>query len=295
MWNLEYELIAILMLAAIIGLLMGRFLCKSGETEERLEKKRVITAFKSTQFDLQKSEDKVTEQASMVTKQKESISQLEEDIVNLNMRLHSSETQRATLLENLKELEKYKSRFEALSKEFQVQSKMVETLKGVKSTKIEEVEGLKTAVKVLQQNKQELEGKESKLKEELDVTLDSSRNQTQKIKELHQLNENSMKAINEMSDQREELSQKLEQSLAELESLHEHLRVKEKAYSELGKQYSEYKNGINIDSERLAFLEKEYEELGQNFNTVLVERDDLLSRIRAISSVVGAVGIDNDI
>lgn len=294
MWSLEYELIAILLLVAIIGLFMGRFLCKSGETEERLQKKRIISTLKSTQIDLEKSEEKITEQTSLLTQQKEHISQLEEDIVNLNMRLNSSETQRVALLENLKELEKYKSRFEALSKEFQVQSQIVERLKGEKESKIEEVEGLNTSIKVLQQNKQELEHQTSKLKEELEVALDSNRGQNQQIKELHQLNDNHIKTINEITKQQEELNQKLTQSLAELEQLQTELQAKEKAYEKLNNAYSEYQNGINVDSERLAFLEKEYEELGKNFNTILVERDDLLSRIRAISSVVGAVGIDEN-
>lgn len=269
MWNLEYELIAILLLTAIIGLIMGRFLCKNGETEERLKKQNIITAFKSAQVDLKYNEDKVTEQSSVITKQNEQISQLEEKISNFDMNLKSSERQRVTLLENLKELEKYKSRFEALTKEFNLQSEMVEKLKNTKGTNIEEIEGLRTSVNVLEKNKQILETKEVKLETQLKTTLDSNKTQAENITELQQLNEKNIKKIHE-------LTQDMEKKMLELTKL------------------QSYKNDMSIDIERLSFLETEYESLAENFNKLIEERDDLLSRIRAISSVVGAVGVDNN-
>lgn len=294
MWNLEYELIAILMLAAMIGLLMGRFLCKSGETEERLKKEKVIAAFKSAKLDLEASEARSYEQASVVTHQKESIRDFEENNSNLTMRLNTSEVQRQKLLEELKELEKYKSRFEALEQEFGVQSEQMNRLKEQKGTQIEAIEAQKTQINVLNHTIEELENKQKEREGELDTALDMNRKQGQKIKELYQLNENSMAAINDMSDQREALSDQLEAAQGENKRLEALLHEKEEDFTLLEKEFGTYKSSFSMDHERLQFLEKEYEVLGKNFNTVLMERDDLMSRIRAISSVVGAVGIDEE-
>ena len=294
MWNLEYELIAILILAAIIGVLMGRFLCKSGETEERLEKEKVITAFKSIKHDLIESQDRFEEQSSIMMHQKERISILEQDNSNFQMQLNSSEAERQKLLEELKELEKYRSRFEALSQEFDFQSQQVESIKSEKAQQLEEIESQKTNINVLEHALSELESKHAKVEAELDQALEVNRKEQQKLKEVYHLNDISMTALNDMTDQREQLSEELKEKREESKRLGDLLHEREEDFALLEKEFAAYKQSFNIDDERLSYLEKEFETLSQNFNTVLTDRDDLLSRIRAISSVVGAVGVNEE-
>ena len=248
MWNLEYELIAILLVAAIIGLLMGRFLCKSGESEEKIKKSRVITAYKALQVDFDKAEERLSEQVSLNHMHEDSIAQHEQTIANLSTRLDSSDKHGAQHLDDLKVLEKYKTRFEGLSKEFGIQNKQIESLKDEKSSNIETIHAFETNTKILEETLSSLDEKYEETAQVLeDVSL---------------LSQDQKKSIDELS-----------------------LREKE-----LIEQLDNYK----IDRhDRLEFLEKEYKEVAEKLNIVIDERDDLVARIRAISSVVGAIGVED--
>jgi len=281
MWNLEYELITILLLAAIIGLIMGRFLCKSGESEEKIKKEKITYAFKSAQSDLKEQVGIIeTQQEEMKTKE-QNISELEQKNSNLTARLNSSEDENYKLLEELKVLEKYKSRFEALSKEFDVQSNFMETLKAQKSSGLEEIEQFKVQTNRLKQKIVNME-KESK------EIVAYKKKQEKYLDELLTTNKNQDKAINELTLLRDENSVSLEQG-----------SQREKQLNQLVKENS-------LEIERLKEMEEEYRIYKEEFNEVKLlelekikerlysEREDLISRLRAISSVVGAVGVEEE-
>ncbi len=237
MWNLELELIVIILTAAIIGLLMGRFLCKSGEAEEKAKKASIITAYNALEIDFKKSEERLAEQLSVNHLYEDTIAEREQSILNLTTKLTSSEKHGAKHLEDLKVLEKYKTRFEALTKEFELQVKQIETLKGVKSTNTETIDGFETSSRILEQNF---------------FTLTKEHAKTTEI----------LEHITRLSQEQKEEIDKLKNSKIE-------------------------------KHERLAFLEEEYGEIIEKYNTAVEARDDLMARIRAISSVVGAVGVED--
>jgi len=236
MWNLELELIAILLIAAIIGLFMGRFLCKSGEADEKAKKMSIITAYKSLEIDFKKSEERLAEQLSLNHTHEDNIATQEQNILNFKTKLASSDKHSANCLEELKILEKYKTRFEALSKEFNIQTEQIETLKGVKSTNTETIDGFETSSRILEQNFASLSDEHAKTSEILEHVTTLSKEQQEEISKL--------------------------------------------------------KNTKIERSERLEFLEKEYPLLVDKLNISIADREDLMARIRAISSVVGAVGVD---
>jgi predicted RNase H-like nuclease (RuvC/YqgF family) len=152
MWNLELELIAIILIAAVIGLIMGRFLCKSGEADEKAKNVSNITAYKALEINFQKSEERLGEQVSVNHVHEDNIAEQEQNILNLKTKLTSSDKHSTKCLEDLKVLEKYKTRFEALTKEFNLQVEQIEVLKGVKSTNIETIDGFETSSRILEQN-----------------------------------------------------------------------------------------------------------------------------------------------
>jgi chromosome segregation ATPase len=236
MWNLELELIAILLTAAIIGLLMGRFLCKSGEAEEKAKKASIITAYKALEIDFKKSEERLAEQVSLNHEYADNIAEQEQNILNLETKLSSSDKHSSKCLEELKVLEKYKTRFEALSREFNLQVEQIETLKGIKSTNIETIDGFETSSRILEQNFSSLSTEHAKTSEILEHVSTLSKEQQEEIDKL--------------------------------------------------------KNAKIERNERLEFLEKEYPTLVEKLNISIADRDDLMARIRAISSVVGAVGVE---
>ena len=281
MWNLEYELIAILLLTAIIGLIMGRFLCKSGESEEKIKKEKVIYALNSLQSDTKKQLTTIEEQQDIINEKERNISDLEQRVANLSSRLVSSDEQSQTLLEELKGLEKYKIRFEALTKEFDVQENFIKTLKVQKREALEVIEEYKGEVKRLKENIVNLEKNNSE-------TIANKEQQTKRLDALIQTNKKQDKIINELTALKEKAKVSLEhagkrealmnQQLQENSSIIEKLK-------DMEAEYYSYKESFN--KEKLLNLEEHIEKL-------YVEREDLTSRLRAISSVVNAVGVEEE-
>jgi chromosome segregation ATPase len=281
MWNLEYELIAILLLTAIIGLIMGRFLCKSGESEEKRAKEKVSYSLKSAQSDLVSLQVTTENQQESIKKNEQIISLLEQDKSNLISRLESSELQSQTLLLELKELEKYRTRHEALTKEFEVQSEAMEQLKAQKGSSLEEIEQFKVQTNTLKQNIANMEEENSgivayKNKQEklLDELVTINKNQDKTIYELTLLKDENTLRIEEYSKFQIELEEQVKENLLEIEKL-----------KELEEEYNVYKEAFN--EEKLLKLEERLEVLYE-------EREDLTSRLRAISSVVNAVGVEEE-
>jgi len=257
MLNLELELILILVLTTVIGLLMGRFLCKSGENDEREKKKKLIHALSVSKNELEISREKVKDQAFVIKMKEDLIAEHEQEINNFNTKLLSSNRQQEELLAELKKLEKYKTRFESLQNEFKVQSKTIESLKSEKLTLFAEIEELKIMINGLNKN----------------IT--------------HLTNHNRQKEMDFGSLEKKKTK------------LHEVIETKDRTYSDLKKElecveeeYMEFKLNYNLDTDRLESLERENTKIYHTLEAIILERDDLLSRLRAISSVVGAVGID---
>ena len=281
MWNLEYELIAILLLTAIIGLLMGRFLCKSGESEEKRAKDKVSYSLKSAQSDLVSLQVKADNQQESIKINEKNISQLEQDKSNLISRLESSELQAQTLLLELKELEKYRTRYEGLSKEFEVQSEAMEQLRTQKGSGLEEIEQFKVQTNTLKQNIANMEEENSgivayknKQEELLDELVTVNKNQEKTIQELTLLKDENSVRLEEGEKLQTELEQQAKENLEEIEKL-----------KEIEEEYLVYKE---------AFNEKKLLQLEERLELLYEEREDLTSRLRAISSVVNAVGVEEE-
>ena len=281
MWNLEYELIAILLLTAIIGLLMGRFLCKSGESEEKRAKDKVSYSLKSAQSDLVSLQVKADNQQETIKLHEQNLSQLEQDKSNLSSRLESSELQSQTLLLELKELEKYRTRYEALSKEFEVQSELMEELRTQKGSGLEEIEQFKVQTNTLKQNIANMEEENSgivayknKQEELLDELVTVNKNQEKTIQELTLLKDENSVRLEEGEKLQTELEQQVKENREEIEKL-----------KEIEEEYAAYKEAFN--EEKLLQVEERLELLYE-------EREDLTSRLRAISSVVNAVGVEEE-
>jgi chromosome segregation ATPase len=249
MWNLEYELVAILLIAAIIGLLMGRFLCKSGEADEKAKKISIITAYKALQIDFNKSEARLNEQVSISHVYEDTLAEQKQSITNLATKLASSNKHSAKHLEDVKVLAKYQTRFEALTKEFEIQNSKIEMLKNEKDSNIETIDGFETSSRILDQNFNSLNYKH-------DETVHV-------LEEVSLLSKEQKKQIDALLERESYLLQELK--------------------------------NFKIDKhDRLLFLEKEYTSISTKLNTAIDERDDLMTRIRAISSVVGAVGVEEE-
>jgi len=305
MLDLEIELIVVLIIIAIIGIIMGRFLCKSGEKEVREEKKKVVYAHKKAQHQIGIYENQIEKKTSENHQLESQLSDLKQKYSNAQTALSISDNQREKLLKDLKIFEKYKSRFEALQDEFKLHNRLVDELKGQKIKNLEkigELESLKSnqekSIENLNKKYQESNSEIARLEALIKEKNLSTEELELKLKEKY-------KAIIE---EKESLYEKLEEekNRAYKDTIQDHRNTMEAlkeehttSYIELKKEkeriedeYETFKLNFNFDSDRLASLERDYEKMYNTLNSIIGERDDLISRLRAISSVVGAVSVE---
>ena len=306
MLNLELELIAILILTAVIGVLMGRFLCKSGEHDEREKKEKVIHAYKSIQNELEISRERVKEQFYALKELEDTVARGEQEITNFNTKLLSSDTQRKKLLEELKVLEKYKPRFESLTKEFEIQAKTLERLNEEKIANQKEISDFKILTNELHKqisnlkgNQKDSESSATKLKEKLDEQRNLYEKKIEEqeikykemislIKEKHQSQQASKEEVHEELEEKSRLKYK-----EMLENKSEELNLLKKELDSVEDEYEAFKINYSLDNDRLEKLESDHQAIYHTLESIVAERDDLMGRLRAISSVVGAVGVEN--
>jgi len=349
MLDLEIELLIVLIIIAIIGIVMGRFLCKSGEKEEREEKKKVIYAYKTAQHQMEIYENQIGEHTLENHQLESQLSDFKQRYSNAQTALNVSDNQREKLLKDLKVLEKYKSRFESLQNEFKLQNGLLDELKGQKIKNLEKIGELETIKgnqeksisnlnKKYQESNSEIdrleeiirkkdlstEELELKLKEKYKVIIEEKDNAYKKLEEdkekeykdmLQEKNraydkleedktkecKNMLNEINgayddleqeknrEYKDMRQEYNETIEKLKEEHTSSYIELKQEKESIED---EYETFKINFNLDSDRLESLEHDYEKMYGTLNRVIEERDDLLSRLRAISSVVGAVSVE---
>ena len=239
MWSLESELIVVLLVASFIGLLMGRFLCKNGESEERIEKEKVLYALADAKSNLLKQEAILKKLQENLKEKEERVSELEQHNNNIHTQFNTSDNQRITLLEELQSLEKYKSRFEALTTEFEIQSELIKDLNQEKRVYLEEMDSSQALIESLSEKNIKILEKSS----ELSTMVEEANSEIERLKKLVVL-------------------------------LEAH---KEKFNDEKIKKFSEIEKYLRAE-----------------LKNIEIERDDLVSRLRAISSVVGAVGVEEE-
>ena len=239
MWSLESELIIVLLVASFIGLLMGRFLCKNGESEERIEKEKVLYALTDAKNNFLNQEIMLKKLQEHLKEKEEHIAELEQHNNNIITQFNTSDNQRVLLLKELQVLEKYKSRFDALTTEFEVQTELIKNLNQEKRVSLEKMDSSQALIE--------------------------------------RLSEKNIKIIEKSS----ELSRIVEEANLEIERLKKlvvSLEVhKEKFNDEKIKKFIEIEKYLRAELENIE-----------------IERDDLVSRLRAISSVVGAVGVEEE-
>ena len=125
MWNLEYELALILISAAIIGWIMGRFVCKSNEHKERSNNKALAN-------ENQRLEKLLTDKDTEIHKAGSKILAKNDQIIELEHRNNTTKTMLDTLrhehdstLSQLQTLKPFQAKFKQLSEDYDKQSQQI--------------------------------------------------------------------------------------------------------------------------------------------------------------------------
>ena len=251
MLNLELELLGILILVAVIGLLMGRFLCKNGEYTERAEKEKSINEYKTLHSELESILTRENKQLYIIKELNDKLIEQEDKIDSFNSKQFSLNTQREELLRELHAMEIYKPKFKSLKKEYDIKLKEIDKLKEDNIINKKIISNFEISTN------------------ELDRKLEYIKEKNLKFKD----------NINRYQAQLQSKTKELELSKKEIKSVES--------------DYAEFKINYNLNNNKIKMLESDNKKLYHTLENIVFERDNLLSRLRAISSVIGVVGIDN--
>jgi chromosome segregation ATPase len=117
--HLIIELALSLLAATLIGWLLGRFLCKSGEYEERAEKRRLAAELSTVRDELNGSQEAADGLRRQLREQAEAAASIAQDRSALRIQLKAMEAELEQRLCRVQELETCNARRSALEAELQ--------------------------------------------------------------------------------------------------------------------------------------------------------------------------------
>ncbi|HHH49831.1 MAG TPA: DUF1049 domain-containing protein [Saprospiraceae bacterium] len=252
MWNLEYELTLILIVAAIIGWFMGRFVCKSNEHQERSNNKALNKENQRLEALIAEKDTEIHAISNKVMSKNDQIKELEHENNTANTLLETLKHEHESNLSQLQKLKPFQAQFEQLSQDYDVQSQQII------------------------QHKTTLQ----KLQEELNKTQVKLADYTKKAAELEQQNALLNKKIDTLNHQ--------------LNNSQDEYGSQKDKFIELVERYNELKKEAESNQEKVEKAAQDKQILKQKISQITEENGDLISRLRAISSVVGAVGTEGE-
>lgn len=255
MFHLITELTIVLLIAAFIGWLTGRYVCKSGEYEENKKNQQLLTQNQLLEKD-------VTQQHQALQNTRDMLKQSEADCATLAQHNHTQDTQIQTLTAQQKELLLERQQLEqCLSKQ----------------------EGLHEDMDLLKQQQRQFKARDLQQSEEIEVLLKTQRkyekegqHQQQMLQEVEQENQKLQLRITLLNSEKEELAKRLQQSQKENQVLHNKSSVL-------------HEDTVNFN-QKMEALQRKMDDLKQRNEAMSIENNDYLGRLRAISSVVDVVG-----
>lgn len=271
------EIVFLLLATAFVSALLGRFLCKSNERAISGEKKQCLAELTQVQKQRDSWEIQSNQWQKKLVETDEKLANKEYEKNSLKTQLDASEKERADLLIEVKKNDVCKAKVASLTEELKTgQAQLHIALK-----KIENLQN--KIVEVTQKN--------SALEENLDQAKRFGRDMTEKhnvLQENYQQLEQENKAL-----------QLDRQALLKLQKIHQKLEMESKDLPALRrkvKALTEERNTLQKANqhlqEQLASISAAHDEQAEIVLRLMSQRDDFLSRLNAVSSVVGAMGIN---
>ena len=289
-WNLDLpvELALVFLLTASIGWFMGRYLCKSGEQEEKLEKNRIITAYKSLDHDSKEKDKELEIFDTNIKLKSKMLSNIEQKKADLELKFRALEKQKVEMFTHIQELEKYKNSFKSINEEIEMKNRHVQQ---VKANQLKSDEKLEEAIAMIQKQKkqiQELENIEDKQNRKIGILKENSAHKNETIEQLS----DTEKKNYTLQSKLETLNRELKMSKAEEEALSKQLLSEQNRNTTLKKEHEELKLKSKSTHDKFSTLTKEKANFAHTLEILKIENSDYLGRLRAISSVVNVVGAE---
>ncbi|HHL18608.1 MAG TPA: hypothetical protein ENJ33_02615 [Thiothrix sp.] len=255
MFHLITELAIVLVIAAFIGWLTGRYVCKSGEHEERKKNKQLFTHNQLLEKDAE---------------------QYAKDLQALRETIKASEKQRAILTQQKSAQATEILTLEAQQKEMLLERQQLEQC-------LSKQESLSEDLALLRQQQRQFKERDLQQSEEIETLLKTCRtqekerqHQQQRAQDIQQENQKLNLRVTLLNNEKNELEKRLQQSYKDNQTLHDKSNVL-------------HEDTISFN-QKMDELRQKIEQLKQRNEAMSIENNDYLGRLRAISSVVDVVG-----
>ncbi|WMP19446.1 hypothetical protein [Thiothrix lacustris] len=167
MSSLVIQLFFILLLASAIGWFLGRYLCKSGEHQERAEKNRLAKQLETLQAELQSRYQQLEDDRTQLNQHHAQNATLSQQKEGLNAQLTTLRQERDQLQLKMQEFAACQSRLTTQTEEFNLYKQQMQELRLLKTTQETRVdnlqENLNRTVKELEQARQQTQEKQVQL------------------------------------------------------------------------------------------------------------------------------------
>lgn len=285
MSHLTVELLLTFLLVAAIGWFLGRYLCKSGEYEERAQNQQQGKQLGALRSELHSREQTLEEARDRINLQGKQNAELAQQKEGLNAQLGSLYQERDKLLLKLQELQVCNSRLTTLTGELDLHRQHMQELQTERNTLAGQ---LGTLQEVLNHTN-----------EQLAQTHQHNQEQLTELKQLRTENTHQAQMITALEKDRQELQQarlQNEEARLRINGLEYEKQIQEGRFTTLQHEHEQLLQqcqSLRQDTlefnDRLNNLMKERDKLGHETERLRIEKQDYIGRLRAISNVVDAI------
>lgn len=279
MSHLVFELLLIFLLTAVIGWFLGRYLCKSGEYDERARNRQLDKELETTRTELQHRDQSLEDARNQLNQASQQTAALEQQKEGLTAQLSSLNQERDKLLLKLQELEVCNTRLQSLTEEFNQQRQQILEFRDTKNTLQGQIDKLQTTLQ--------------HTSEQLVSSQQLNHKQQTELEQVKTENERQARTIALLEEDRQELQQSRQQMKADRtrieileedkKNLHDHFNTLQSEYQQLSQQCKSMRDEI-----------REKDKLSLEVERLSLEKQDFLGRLRAISNVVDVISKHQD-
>lgn len=237
MSHLIIELALALVAATLIGWLMGRYLCKSGEYDERAWRRRLESELAIRDQDLEVARQTLGMLHGQLQEKARSAGLAEEENRVLVAKYEAAQRTQTELLSEFQTLQVCKAHLDALESEYAQSQRQVVDLRVSRSHQQAEIQTLQDALTRanarLQDSEQESQRKQDEI-EHASAEIDNLRTGTSKdadrIASLLQENAKLQQRVQELVDEHASCLSRLEGLAASVDRLHGHIRERQRPH-----------------------------------------------------------------
>jgi len=267
---------------------MGRYLCKSGEYEQRNQNQQLVKTMGLIETQLKQRDEEYESSLTKINVFETQTAEQQQQISALKGQLSVLDDERSEHLKRLQESSQCETRLATVIQDFELEKQLHRKEKGVS------IELKNQLDEVNNQNKQQdkiIIRVEKDLKStsfELSNTIKAYEDQAEELAQIQVVIERHQAALKE----NKELQSTIKLIQSENDTIKSRLKQSTDEFSQLQQKCSELSEDSLGFADKLTSLNSDKHELNRIIESMTIEKNDYLGRLRAISSVVDVVGTE---